>query len=142
MSPEKLAANNANAIGVKRHKPSARRAHLRTLRTGGAVSKADRLATDREVDQVRRQLAWFRDQGFTFAQMEHDLSKSGGWCNKVLRDVGRYRVTLIDVQVINASYRSAQRLYQRSRHTYAIMQDAIGHAGAIMRCMEELAAAA
>ena len=131
-----MTANDANGKHTKQHKPTARRSQLRTERIGLVVS---RYATDKEIARMRDQLKWFRVQGFTFLQMEHDLGKSGGWCNKVLRGVGRYKVTSIDVMVIEASYRSALRLYKRSGHKYGIMRSIIQQAGGIMRDVEELA---
>ena len=101
-----------------------------------------RPATQKQITEMREQLIWLRDHGFTFSMLEHDTGKSGGWCHKVIYDRDRYTVTSIDVAVIRASQRSAFRLHSREQHKYKLMQAIIVKAGGIMRDVEALAAEA
>jgi hypothetical protein len=132
----KMDANTANTNRPRTPRTVARSA--RSAQSANAIP-VSRLATKKETEQIRSMLTWFRDQKFTFSMLERDLGKSGGWCYKVLNDSDRYTVTMIDLMVIRASYRSALRLHERERHKYGIMQSIILHAGAIMRDVEHLA---
>jgi hypothetical protein len=98
-----------------------------------------RPATQKQIAEVRAQLIWLRDHGFTFSMLEHDTGRSGGWCHKVINNRDRYIVTTLDVAVIRASYRSAFRLHGREQHKYALMQQIIVQAANIMRAVEQLA---
>jgi hypothetical protein len=131
-----MTANAANKKSRSGAKSSSRRSHGANTANSATVSRD---ATPAEIARVREQLIWFRDQGFTFDHMEHDLGKSDGWLHRVVNDSGRYRVTSIDVAVIRASYRSAGRLYRRAGSKYTTMRSIIQHAGAIMRDVEALA---
>jgi hypothetical protein len=113
-------------------------------RSAQAAHTANRLevsrpATSKQIAEMRAQLTWLRDHGFTFSMLEHDTGKSGGWCHKVINDSDRYTVTTIDVAVIRASYRSAFRLHGREQRKYWLMQQIVVKAGGIMRDVEELA---
>ena len=112
---------------------SARQAH------DAKVLVVSRPATQKQIAEMREQLIWLRDHGFTFSMLEHDTGKSGGWCHKVINDRDRYTVTSIDVAVIRASHRSAFRMHGREQHKYKLMQSIIVKAGGIMRDVEDLA---
>lgn len=131
-----MSANTANTQPPRTPRTTARPARDAKAAHGITVS---RLATKKEIEQTRDYLRWLRDHGFTFSMLEHDTGKTGGWCYKVINDTDRYTVTLIDVAVIRASYRSAFRLHGREQHKYQLMQSIIVKAGGIMRDVEELA---
>lgn len=121
--------------------PRTPRTSPRSARSAKAahVLPVSRLATQKEIDEIRAYLAWLREKGFTFSMLEHDTGRTGGWCYKVLNNTDRFTVTSIDVAVIRASYRSAFRLHGREQHKYALMQSIIVKAGGIMRDVEALA---
>src|SRR5512139_561987 len=132
----KMTANTANANPPRTLRTTARPARAAKAAHGITVS---RLATKKEIEETRAHLAWLRDHGFTFSMLEHDTGRTGGWCYKVLNNTDRYTVTLIDVAVIRASYRSAFRLHSREQHKYQLMQAIIVQAASIMRTVEALA---
>lgn len=130
-----MSANTAHKREPRTPRTSSR--HARDAKTAH-VAPVSRLATPKEIAEIRAYLAWLRDKGFTFSMLEHDTGKTGGWCYKVLNNTDRYTVTSIDVAVIRASYRSAFRLHNREQHKYQLMQAIIVQAAGIMRDVEAL----
>jgi len=131
-----MTANTANGKPSRTPRTSsrsARQAH------DAKVLVVSRPATQKQIAEMREELIWLRDHGFTFSMLEHDTGKSGGWCHKVINDRDRYTVTSIDVAVIRASHRSAFRMHGREQHKYKLMQQIIVNAGNIMRAVEDLA---
>jgi hypothetical protein len=132
-------ANTANGKAARTPRTSSRSARTAHDAKGLVVSRP---ATQKQITEMREQLIWLRDHGFTFSMLEHDTGKSGGWCHKVINNTDRYTVTSIDVAVIRASHRSAFRMHGREQHKYQLMQSIIVNAGNIMRSVEDLAAEA
>ena len=131
-----MEANTANDQPLRMTRRTSRSAQRAQVAKRITVSKP---ATQKQIAEVREQLKWLRDNGFSYSMLEHDTGKSGGWCHKVIHDSDRYEVTTIDVAVIRASYRSAFRLHGREQHKYALMQKIIVEAANIMRTVEQLA---
>jgi hypothetical protein len=130
-----MPAKTANAKSDRFVRPSARSA--RPAQT--AHKPAIRPATPKGISQVRAGLIWLRDHQFTFSMLERDLGRSGGWCHKVIHDSDRYQVTTLDVAVVRAVVRAAQRLHGREQHRYALMTQIILSAAQTLRLVEQLA---